>query len=158
MKFFTFTQNNTHGTWHINHSKAIGHYVIVQADNAEEANRFAESIGLYFDGVLSGIDCNCCGNRWHTVDDEDGTDEPKVYDEVQSYDKNNHGAVVLRTYSSKYEIDSIVFIHFKESSSHIEPIKEEPKEKKNDNWLKRNFNNLSSGTKEFLDNLQQSFF
>ncbi|RMH10629.1 MAG: hypothetical protein D6698_17455 [Gammaproteobacteria bacterium] len=38
--------------------------VLVEADNPEEANRRAETVGIYFNGVEEGEDCECCGDRW----------------------------------------------------------------------------------------------
>lgn len=49
----------------------IGIYVIVEANNENQANSLAELIGIYFDGVDEGIDCSRCGDRWYPVDDGD---------------------------------------------------------------------------------------
>lgn len=56
-KWFNFRQNNSGGIFR---DPAIN--VWVEARDAEEANKRAASIGLYFDG---DGDCSCCGNRWH---------------------------------------------------------------------------------------------
>src|SRR5690606_15564338 len=53
--------------------------VIIEADSAHEANERAEAVGLYFDGCDAGIDCHCCGDRWHRVDNDDADDEPMDY-------------------------------------------------------------------------------
>ena len=37
----------------------------IYALSKEAANRTAQDKGLYFDGVEKGIDCECCGDRWH---------------------------------------------------------------------------------------------
>ena len=74
-KWFTFDQNNSGGSFHVDDN--VGEYVIVQAENADQSNRLAEKVGLYFDGVG---DCDCCGNRWHEVYG-DGTEKPEVYSE-----------------------------------------------------------------------------
>jgi hypothetical protein len=47
--------------------------VIISAENAEEANKFAEKQGIYFDGVINGSDCPCCGDRWSRAIDETKT-------------------------------------------------------------------------------------
>lgn len=64
-KFYTFSQSNP-GGYYINNDK-ISQYVIIQAENADEANDKAEEIGIYFDGIKKGFDCSCCNDRWDRV-------------------------------------------------------------------------------------------
>lgn len=74
--FYTFSQNNSGG--HFNSPR----YVIVEADNAQEANERAFDSGLvYFNGVRLGRDCECCGNRWERCSEGDGNTEPRIYGE-----------------------------------------------------------------------------
>lgn len=73
MSYFKFRQNNS-----------FGHFVgtplvFVQADNADDANRIAQDNGVYFNGVADGIDCDCCGDRWYPVHDDDAQDQPSSY-------------------------------------------------------------------------------
>lgn len=71
--FYTFVQNNSGGSF-------FGpHYVIIEANTAEEANNIAESHGIYFNGCEDGKDCSCCGDRWHPANDEYGTESPQIY-------------------------------------------------------------------------------
>jgi hypothetical protein len=77
MPFFTFGQNNSGGSFVTNDS--VAEYVIVEADNADAANSIANDIGIYFNGVKDGIDCDCCGDRWYRVDDRDADQEPNIY-------------------------------------------------------------------------------
>lgn len=77
--FFTYSQNNSGGGFDTDEKKGIGTYVIVEADNSNEADTIAESIGIYFDGVLTGSDCECCGDRWYSA--YEGHDAPEVYGE-----------------------------------------------------------------------------
>ena len=50
----------------------VGYDVYLRATCADEANRIAESCGIYFDGVEKDKDCDCCGDRWYrTVYPED---------------------------------------------------------------------------------------
>lgn len=78
MKFFHFHQNNSFGRW-----KGPAINLVVRAANAEEANAKAEEAGAYFDGVGDGVnDCECCGNRWHRVEEYDADDKPRVYTDV----------------------------------------------------------------------------
>ena len=73
MSYFKFRQNNS-----------FGHFVgtplvFVQADNAADANSIAQDHGVYFNGVADGIDCDCCGDRWYPVHDDDAQDQPSYY-------------------------------------------------------------------------------
>lgn len=75
--FYTFRQNNSGGSWH---TPAIT--VIVEANTAREANERAETAGVYFNGVMSGQDCECCGSRWwEQYDDENCTKTPTLWGE-----------------------------------------------------------------------------
>lgn len=76
--FYTFEQNNSGGKFDLDLNAGIGHYVIIEANDSEEANDRAESIGLYFNGVGTGVDCECCGNRWYR-NCYDGDSEPTIY-------------------------------------------------------------------------------
>lgn len=64
-KFFEYIQNNSGGEFHIDKKRGIGEIVIIEAVNADHANRIAERKGLYFNGVDEGKDCDCCGDRWY---------------------------------------------------------------------------------------------
>ena len=81
--FYTFDQNNSGGAF-IHVPGALSHKVIIEADSAEEANRIAEGLGMYFDG---GGDCSCCGNRWYKAWDQDaGSETPEIYGKpVEAY-------------------------------------------------------------------------
>lgn len=82
MAFYLFYQNNSFGRFEESEEGGISIYVIIEAGNAQDADGRAESIGIYFDGCESGIDCPCCGDRWHPADDSDGQAQPKVYDRL----------------------------------------------------------------------------
>jgi hypothetical protein len=77
LRWFQYRQNNTGGSFHGPMN------VIVQAATGAEANKRGEELaGLYFDGVSSGHDCDCCGDRWYRVwENEEGEAVPSVYDE-----------------------------------------------------------------------------
>jgi hypothetical protein len=75
--FYTFTQNNSGGSFDRDEMRGIAPYVIVEADSCDQANDRAEAIGLYFDGVDGGGDCSCCGDRWYRA--HDGDAEPEIY-------------------------------------------------------------------------------
>jgi hypothetical protein len=78
MAFYDYHQNNSGGSFSVNHAKGLSHYVIVEADSEQEANRIAMDLGLYFDGVDLGYDCSCCGDRWSEFWG-DATDTPTLY-------------------------------------------------------------------------------
>lgn len=80
--FYTYRQNNSGGSFKI--TKKIKHFVIIEADSAKEANEKAEHTSIYFDGVEKELDCPCCGDRWHKVIEEDGTEKPEIYGEDAS--------------------------------------------------------------------------
>lgn len=85
--FYTFNQNNSGGSFVYNDT--VCKYVIVEANTAEEANRRAETLGLYFDGKY---DCPCCGNRWSEQWDSEGETEPLIYGK----DPQDHCSVFMR--------------------------------------------------------------
>jgi hypothetical protein len=78
-KFYTFSQNNSGGSFDYQPNDGITHYVIIEASNETEANSRAETIGLYFNGCDSEMDCPCCGDRWYVVDASDGKGAPLIY-------------------------------------------------------------------------------
>ena len=80
-KFYQFSQNNSGGFFKNDHKSGIAEYVIIEASSAKQANKLAESIGIYFDGCVLGVDCGCCGDRWYSVDESDGDAVPTIYGE-----------------------------------------------------------------------------
>ncbi len=77
-KFYEYCQNNSGGSFHVIEDKGIGHYVVVEATSAAEADVRAEQIGLYFDGCSTERDCRCCGDRWSEARGDEGTEEPTL--------------------------------------------------------------------------------
>lgn len=83
MPFWTYSQNNTGGSFDYDPNRGISNYVIVEAENADAADERAREIGLYFDGAG---DCSCCGNRWYESYGE-GDEAPSIYgDPVDDHD------------------------------------------------------------------------
>ena len=62
-KFYEFSQNNSGGIFVTN--KTLCHRLFIEANDAQDATEKAESLGVYFNGVASGRDCPCCGDRWY---------------------------------------------------------------------------------------------
>lgn len=71
--FYTFHQNNSGGYF------TGPHYIIIEASDHHEANKIATLHDVYFDGVTDGIDCECCGDRWHEVNEYSGKEQPEIY-------------------------------------------------------------------------------
>ena len=68
-KFFKFYQNNSGGSFVVD--KKLCRTIIIEAKDDSEANSIAEDLGIYFNGVNSGIDCDCCGDRWYECNEGD---------------------------------------------------------------------------------------
>lgn len=62
MKWYEFSQNNSGGEFDVNDN--VCHRVFIQSENEEKATEKAVKLGMYFDGVAGGMDCECCGDRW----------------------------------------------------------------------------------------------
>lgn len=77
MPWYRFDQNNSGGSFDIEPDKGVGAEVFIEAANPKEANLKAEELGLYFDGVDDGRDCDCCGDRWSRASKYDETEYPE---------------------------------------------------------------------------------
>lgn len=81
LKAFHFHQNNSGGAFDIDAEKGIGVDVFIVAESTEQAVEHAQSIGIYFNGVEEGYDCECCGDRWYEPWNRgDVADIPKIVD------------------------------------------------------------------------------
>jgi hypothetical protein len=79
-KFFHFSQNNPGGGFYVD--EQVTYHVIIEAYNATDANTRAMLLGIYFNGVDAGRDCDCCGDRWSSLWYTDtGDDVPLIYGE-----------------------------------------------------------------------------
>ena len=98
--FFEFDQNNSGGGFCVD--DRVCHHVIVEADTATQANEIAERIGIYFNGVDDGVDCECCGDRWYPQWDQvDGLSTPMLYGKpIEQYQERfaEVGEVYCRIY------------------------------------------------------------
>ena len=63
MSLYQFNQNNSFGVFDVDDK--LCHRLFIEANNEEEAVNKAVELGCYFDGVYNGLDCPCCGDRWH---------------------------------------------------------------------------------------------
>ena len=86
MAFFTFDQNNSGGSY-----DGDFRFIIIEAPHAGWANDVAVDHGIYFDGCSRGLDCDCCGDRWSRVDDDDATDSPEIWGTPAADHRDWHG-------------------------------------------------------------------
>lgn len=86
MAYFTYSQNNSGGSFDYDPQRGISEYVIVEANAATEADVLAESIGLYFDG---DGDCECCGDRWSNAWGN-GDAFPMIYGQILAEYKRDY--------------------------------------------------------------------
>jgi hypothetical protein len=108
--FWNYRQNNSGGSFSFDKDRGISVNVIVEANSPDDADRRAESIGIYFDDDYS-IDCECCGTRWHRAYGE-GDVLPSVYNEPVI-----GGKVRFTEYSYKWmEKNPEGFIHYKDGT------------------------------------------
>jgi hypothetical protein len=84
MGFYHFGQNNSGGSFDFDKEAGVTHHVVVEGDTIEDVVKRARDIGIYFDGCDAGIDCNCCGDRWHEPYREELDADPLVYGEHPS--------------------------------------------------------------------------
>ena len=103
--FYTFSQNNSGGGYVYCGKSGITVHVIIEADNVKQAIRKAEDIGIYFDGVDKGFDCDCCGDRWYEPHADDGSEFPEVFGK----DVRNRDANII-----KWIKEASVAIHYKD--------------------------------------------
>lgn len=109
-KFYTFTQNNSGGSFHRNEN--VSHFVIIEAHSNHEANKRAREIGIYFDGCSEGLDCNCCGDRWSEAWTSDGDLTPLIYD-IPPVRYNDRFCSDGESYCIVYYLGGIKSIHRK---------------------------------------------
>lgn len=70
MKFYSWDQNNSGGHFYVDEN--LSHRVVIEANTYKKAEVKAFKLGIYYDGVDEGLDCDCCGDRWyagHELDD-----------------------------------------------------------------------------------------
>ena len=101
MKYYLYDQNNSGGSFEVDHTEGISVYVIIAARSTREADQKAEDLGLYFDGCETDRDCSCCGDRWYSADEYDAKPYPHI-----------HGTK-LKDYVSTFKWEDIdVYVHY----------------------------------------------
>ena len=108
--WFEYSQNNSGGSHVYDDNRGLSEWVFIEADSAKEADEYAESIGIYFNGVDDDMDCGCCGDRWHPQASWYGSeDDGKTFDELRDTIE-----IVLK-YRWR-ENGNAIYIHFKDGS------------------------------------------
>lgn len=87
--FYTYRQSNSGGSFDIDDE--VDRYVIIEANDAEDANDIATDKGIYFDGCVNDMDCSCCGDRWYRASWSDSTELPEICSEPAS---NSKGVII----------------------------------------------------------------
>jgi hypothetical protein len=92
---FRYHQNNSGGfvvdapTLNASEGYVEGFDIYIYASSKDEANRIAESKGIYFDGVRKGRDCECCGDRWYMAGYPEPASEVQLaYEEIMDTQRN----------------------------------------------------------------------
>lgn len=123
--FYTYSQNNSGGVFHINN--VVGHYVIIEAEAPEGADKKAEEIGIYFNGCDDERDCPCCGDRWYKQWDS-GEDVPMIYGDTIDKYVPNMGDEHIHIYYADGKHEHVVVNKKKKEAKRIE---EQRKNKEN---------------------------
>jgi hypothetical protein len=111
-KFYTFWQNNSGGFFNNDYESGVSEVVIIEAASAEKANDKALELGIYFNGCETGLDCDCCGDRWYEASETEGDDVPTFYNkEVKDWieDEKASGYVhyldgTVRKFNRRYDM------------------------------------------------------
>lgn len=100
MTLFLFHQNNSGGKF-----KPPAQNVLIQAESVEIAVDLAKTkAGVYFEGVESGVDCRCCGDRWWL---QPYPADQKVIDDLMALPSPKHWGpriAILRSGSDSLEV------------------------------------------------------
>jgi hypothetical protein len=109
--FWNYRQNNSGGSFSFDKKQGISVNVVIEADSADDADRRAESIGIYFDDDCS-IDCECCGQRWDRAYGI-GDGVPCIYNDPIVDGKIQKTALSIKWMKEK---DPEGFIHYKDGT------------------------------------------
>ncbi len=73
---YVFHQNNSGGYF----TEPAKNIIVKDASDSEQATEIALKAGMYFDGIMAGVDCECCGDRWYPMAEEfDTADDAIAY-------------------------------------------------------------------------------
>ena len=105
--FYTYRHNNSVGFY------SGPKYVIVEANSAEQADEIAlNGDVIYFGGCSTGMDCSCCGDRWHshsTWDDpHENVEDAISYCRQYVYDPQPEDEILIIENLEGYEYEHMV--------------------------------------------------
>lgn len=103
--FFEYSQNNNGDRFVTDDD--LAHRVFIEAPSLCMANGKAQAIGIYFNGVEIGYDCECCGDRWYDPDELDiSKDELVAYSQnlADKYGCTSPDAIIHYQDGTKQEI------------------------------------------------------
>jgi hypothetical protein len=81
MNFYMWRQNNTGGSFITDGD--LSRFVVIEAKNYAKAEEKALNLGVYYNGVDSDRDCECCGDRWYSGDMVELKDGDTIEDYLQ---------------------------------------------------------------------------
>ena len=81
MNFYMWRQNNTGGSFITDGD--LSRFVVIEAESYEKAEEKALNLGVYYNGVDSERDCECCGDRWYEGDIVELKDGDTIEDYLQ---------------------------------------------------------------------------
>lgn len=107
-KFYAFDQNNSGGYFIDDEQNGVCEVVIIEAQNANEANSKLNEIGEKVDGFDDF--CPCCGERWYYVDESEARETPSIYSTpIEEYE----GSMFRKACYIHYYDGTIKFHEFK---------------------------------------------
>lgn len=65
MAWYEWAQNNSGGFFE-EEKNGVCHRLFIEADTYDLAEQKVFELGVYYDGVDEGYDCECCGDRWYS--------------------------------------------------------------------------------------------
>jgi len=75
MPYFEYRQKNSGGYYY-----GPAKIVIIEAHDGAHADTIAvDTFDIYFDGLETGMDCDCCGARWYSARGDEGDPVPSHY-------------------------------------------------------------------------------
>lgn len=60
---------------------------------------------IYFDGVEKGLDCECCGDRWDELWEDEATTEVFIFEDLKDYENNKSELMIYSQYCIVSELE-----------------------------------------------------
>ncbi len=78
-KFFHYYQNNSGGYLVLDFDKGVSKHIIIEAKNSKHSWDILKKIGESITGFWNY--CECCGERWSSLSEDEAESIPYVFDE-----------------------------------------------------------------------------